>query len=115
MAFQFVYNKDGIHKFSIIDNCYHVNYYTENEMEAIYPHGGYEVVGEIGNVARISHKSDDIDTGEGRTIPVFPRGTIKKPFEQVIGYAEIGEKTYVAIVNSILPKIFQGSLSIEKF
>jgi len=41
-------------------------------------------------------------TGTGKSIPIFPLGSIKKPFEWVDGYAAVGENTYVAVVKSLL-------------
>ena len=73
-------------------------------MKEIYPDGGYEVIGEIGNFAEKYTKQDIIITDTGRTIPIFPRGSLKKPFEWITGYAAVGENTYVSVVKSIIPR-----------
>ena len=74
-------------------------------MDELYPDGGYEVIGEIGNSAKKYAEQDVIITDVGKSILIFPRGSLKKPFEWVAGYAEVGENTYVAVVKSIIPRL----------
>jgi len=72
-------------------------------MQELYPDGNYEVIGEIGNLAKKYDKQDVVVSSTGNEIPIFPRGTYKKPFEWVAGYAAIGPHTYVCVVKSIIP------------
>jgi len=75
-------------------------------MVELYPEGGYEVIGEIGNYAKGNSNLDEILTDSGKSIPIFPRGSLKKPFEWVAGYAAVSENTYVAVVRSMIPNLF---------
>jgi phospholipase/carboxylesterase len=75
-------------------------------MLELYPDGGYEVIGEIGNYARKYAELDEIITDEKKSIPIFPRGSMKKPLEWVAGYAAVEENTYVAVIKSIIPHLF---------
>jgi phospholipase/carboxylesterase len=74
-------------------------------MDDLYPDGDYEVIGEIGNSTKKYVSQDIIETKIGKSIPIFPRGSLKKPFEWVAGYASVGENTYVAVVKSIIPRL----------
>lgn len=83
-----------------------ITYYSVHKMEELYPDGGYEVIGEIGNYANRYPNMDEILTDTGKSILIFPRGSLKKPFEWVAGYAAISENTYVAVVKSMIPQLF---------
>jgi phospholipase/carboxylesterase len=83
---------------------YRIPYYSKQEMGELYPNGGYEIIGEIGNIAKAYNGQDMIDCGTGKLTPIFPRGTLKRPFEWVAGYAAVGENTYVAVVKGLLPR-----------
>ena len=80
-----------------------ITYYTNKKMEEMYPEGGYRIIGEIGNFARKYAKQDVIITDTGKRIPIFPRGSLKKPVEWVAGCAAVEENTYVSVVKSIIP------------
>ena len=67
-------------------------YFSKQKMEELYPDGGYVVIGEIGNYAKTYAEQDVILTDMGKSIPIFPRGTLKKPIEWVVGYAVVGGK-----------------------
>lgn len=69
-----------------------------------HSNGNYEVIGEIGNFHREYFGQDEIVTETGEIINIFPRGSCKKPFEWVAGYAPLGENTYVAVIKSIIPR-----------
>jgi len=73
-------------------------------MNEMYPDGSYKIIGEIGNFAKKYPGQDVILIGMGESIPIFPRGSAKKPFEWVAGYAAVEEDTYVAVVKSIIPR-----------
>ncbi len=75
-------------------------YCTAKEMRTRYPDGNFVVIGEIGGLARPSTDEDRLLTGEGKTLPILARGSLKKPFEWVAGYIAIGEYTYIAAIGS---------------
>lgn len=81
-----------------------IAYYSKQKMNELYPNGGYEVIGEIGNFAKKYAEQDVIVTDTGKSIPIFPRGSLKKPFEWVSGYAAVEENTYVAVVKSLITR-----------
>jgi len=87
-----------------------VTYYSKHKMEELYPNGSYEVIGEIGNFAKRYAEQDEIRTDANKRIPIFSRGSSKKPFEWVAGYAAVAENTYVAVIKSIIPYLFYNSL-----
>lgn len=70
-----------------------------------YIKGGYEVIGEIGNLAKKYPGQDAIVTDRGEIIPIFPQGSLKKPFEWIVGYAAVEKNTYVAVVKSVIPRL----------
>ncbi|MDF2524070.1 MAG: hypothetical protein K0R31_1711 [Clostridiales bacterium] len=80
-------------------------YYSKQKIDELYPNVGYEVIGEIGNFAKKFAGQDVIVTNTGKIIPIFPRGSLKKPFEWVAGYAAVGENIYVAVVKRIIPRL----------
>ena len=82
-----------------------IAYCSKRKMEKLYPRGGYEVIGEIGNYTKRQAFQDVIQNKEGKTIPIFPRGSLKKPFEWVAGYAAVGENMYVAVIKGIIPRL----------
>jgi len=79
-----------------------IPYYTKKEMYKLHPNGDYEVIGEIGNLAKVYVGQDVIETDMGKNIHIFPRGSLKVPFEWVAGYAAVGESTYVAVIKSVI-------------
>lgn len=82
-----------------------IEYYSKQKMDELYPDSGYEVIGEISNFTKKYVSQDAIETNTGKSIPIFPRGSLKKPFEWVVGYAAVGENTYVAVVKSVIPHL----------
>lgn len=81
-----------------------IAYYSKKRITRIYHDNGYEIIGEIGNSAKRYASQDIIITDTGRIIPVFPLGSLKKPFEWIAGYAAVGKNTYVSVVKSIIPR-----------
>lgn len=79
-----------------------IEYYSKQKMNELYPDGDYVVIGEIGNFTKKCVLQDVIETNTGKSIPIFPRGGLKKPFEWVVGYAAVGENTYVAVIKSVI-------------
>jgi len=88
-----------------------ITYYSKYKMDVLYPDGGYEIIGEIGNFAKRNPKLDEILTDAGKYIHIFPRGSLKKPFEWVAGYAAVGENTYVEVIKSIIPRFINMNKS----
>ncbi|MDF2611164.1 MAG: hypothetical protein K0R92_2638 [Lachnospiraceae bacterium] len=103
MTFQFVHKGHSMLYMLEPNSVTIITYYSKHQMKRIYRNEEYEVIGEIGNIAKTYPNQDTILTETGNSIPVFPRGSLKRPFEWVTGYAAIGESTYVAVVKSILP------------
>jgi phospholipase/carboxylesterase len=82
-----------------------IAYVSKQKMDELYPDGGYEIIGEIGNFAGKYTGQDVITTDSGNNIPIFPLGSLKKPFEWVAGYAAVGENIYVAVVKSVISRL----------
>lgn len=80
-----------------------VAYYSKGKMQELYPEGGYEIIGEISNLAKRYAVQDVVVSITGKLIPIFPRGTLRKPFEWVVGYAAVGPHTYVCVVKGVIP------------
>ncbi|MEI7883839.1 MAG: hypothetical protein WCI30_00640 [Clostridia bacterium] len=85
-----------------------IAYASIEQFQELFPRGGYEIIGDIGNFQKKVFAQDFILTDTGNRIPIFPRGSIRKPFEWIVGYAAVGEKTFVAVVKSIIPSFFKG-------
>ena len=88
-------------------SCSQIAYVSKQKMYELYPNGNYEVIGEIGNFAKKYTSHDVIVTDTGKSICIFPRGSLKKPFEWVAGYSAVEENTYVAVVKSVIPKLLE--------
>lgn len=80
-----------------------IRYTPKKMMKAMYPNGGYEIIGEINNGIKKYTEQDIIVTEEGKHIPIFPRGSSVHPLEWAVGYAGIGENIYVAVIKSMIP------------
>jgi len=72
-------------------------------MKEMYPDEDFVVIGEIGICAESFNSQDMLLTDYGKLVPIFPRGSLTKPFEWIAGYIAVGENTYVAVVKSIFP------------
>lgn len=77
------------------------------KMREQYPGGDFVIIGEIGNFAETLGCPDMLLTSTGKAVPIFPRGSLIKPFEWVAGYIAVGENTYVAAVRSIFPSFLR--------
>jgi len=80
-----------------------IHYTPKKMMKEIYPNGGYEIIGEINNGIKKYTEQDIVVTQEGKHIPIFPRGSSIPPIEWAVGYARIGENSYVAVIKSMIP------------
>lgn len=80
-----------------------IPYRTAKEMRELYPGGGFVIIGEIGIFAEVLADQNMLLTSVGKAVPIFPRGSLIKPFEWIAGYIAVGENTYVAAVRSIFP------------
>lgn len=78
-------------------------YFTPREMQELYNDGDFMIVGEIGGLARPQEDGDVLMADGARRIPILPRGSIKKPFEWVVGYIPVSRDTYLAVVGSVMP------------
>ena len=80
-----------------------IRYTPKKMMKEMYPNGGYEIIGEINNGLTKYTEQDSIMTEEGKQIPIFPRGSSVYPIEWPVGYARIGESSYVTVIKSMIP------------
>lgn len=104
MAYRFYSKSNNMHhnSFRYFDSS--IEYYSKKEMCEMYPEGNFEVIGEIGNFSKKYIGQDVIVTARGTEIPIFPRGSLRKPFEWVAGYAPVGENIYVSVVKNVIPR-----------
>jgi hypothetical protein len=112
MTFEFCLKRYDTHYTTEQHTNSMITYYSKHKMVELYPNGSYEVIGEIGNYAKRYSEQDEILTGGNKKIPIFPRGSSKKPFEWVVGYAAVAENTYVAVIKSIIPRLLYDSLRL---
>lgn len=49
----------------------------------------FVVIREIGSLARVPDDGDRLWVGCGKSIPILPGGSLKRPFEWVIGYTAV--------------------------
>ena len=82
-------------------------------MKEMYPEEDFVVIGEIGICAETFNTQDILLTDDGKLVPIFPRGSLTKPFEWIAGYIAVGENTYVAAVRSIYPPFLQRLIRIR--
>ncbi len=80
---------------------------TVKEMWELYPDGNFAVIGEIGGIPWFLGSGDLLITEDGNSIPIFPRGSLKKPFEWVCGYVAVGKHTYIAVIGGLLPSFLR--------
>ena len=80
-----------------------IEYCSKKKMKELYLDGSWDVIGEINNLTKVYPGQDNIMTDTGKYIPIFPRGSLKRPLEWVAGYAEVEENVYVAVIGSIVP------------
>lgn len=78
-------------------------YRTVKEMRQQFPDGNFVIVGEIGSFTRPPTDGDRLLTGDGKTLPILPRGSLKKPFEWISGYIAVDKNTYIAAIGSLFP------------
>jgi len=81
-------------------------YRTVKEIGELYPDGNFVIIGEIGCFARPPNDGDCLLIASGKNIPIMPRGSLRKPFEWIVGYVAVGENTYLAALGSTW-KIFK--------
>jgi len=77
-------------------------YRTIKEMRKLYPDGNFVIIGEIGGIARPPTDGDHLLIGGGKSIPILPRGSLRKPFEWVAGYVAVDGNTYLAAIRSLI-------------
>ena len=80
-----------------------LSYRTVKEMHRLYPDGNFTVIGEIGGIAQFPDSGDRLIVETGHTIPILPRGSLKRPFEWVSGYIAVGKHTYIAVIGGLIP------------
>lgn len=80
---------------------------TGREMRALYPAGGFLIVGEIGCCGPPAPDGDVLLTRAGAAIPIYPRGSLTRPWEWVVGYVPMEGSAYAAAVSSLWPAAFR--------
>lgn len=79
-----------------------IPYHTAKNMRERDPNGTFHVIGEVGCFARPPDKGDVLIAGDGKEIPVHPRGSLIRPFEWVAGYIPVGKNSYIAAIRNPL-------------
>lgn len=80
-----------------------IPYLNAKQMREMYPGSDFVIIGEVRNFTHPIGSYDVLRTNTGKEVPIFPRGSYKKPFEWIAGYAQVGENKYIAVVRSIIP------------
>lgn len=91
-------NYDGCTKLKQLGKV--IRFYTKKQIKKMYPNKNYKVVGEIGN--KEGYKISTAYTIDGTEINVYSKGSHNKLFEKCIGYIEIEDNIFLALVGSIL-------------
>ncbi|MDP4092792.1 MAG: hypothetical protein Q8920_05455 [Bacillota bacterium] len=84
-----------------------IPYCTAKKMRELYSDGSFAIIGEIGYFAEALAGQDALLTGTGISVPIFPRGSLIKPFEWISGYIAVEENTYIAAVRSVFPSFLR--------
>lgn len=79
-----------------------IPYITAGEMKKRYPDKNFVIIGEIGSLGSTTENGDWLYLENGEVIPILPRGSLKIPFEWVVGYTAVQENSYVAVIGGIL-------------
>lgn len=82
-------------------------YRTVKEMKQLYPNENFAVIGEIGGVVRPPKEGDRLLLGDGKTISILPRGSLRKPFEWVDGYIAVNSTSYLAAIKGLIPSFLR--------
>ncbi len=78
-----------------------IRYVTRKAMSEQYRDKNFNVIGEIGGFARAPDQGDILITENGSNLPILPRGSRVNPLEWVVGYVEVEENSYLAVVKSL--------------
>lgn len=84
-----------------------IPYRTAKKMRELYPDGRFVIIGEIGNFAKTAQDQDMLLTAAANAISIFPRGSLRAPFEWIAGYIAVGENTYIAVVKCLFPSFLR--------
>ncbi len=84
----------------VLNHCdYVIRYYTKKQIRNLYPNKNYKVVGEIGNTS--GSKINSAYTTEDKVTDVFCKGSYNRILDQSVGFAEIEDNIYLAIVKNV--------------
>lgn len=111
MLYRIYAQADTARFYTEVHTCSKIPYYTSKEMDKRYPDGCFVIIGEIGGLARTLPDGDQLCVAEGKIIPILPRGSFKRPFEWVIGYIQVQENSYVAVIGGC----FHPLMSVRYF
>lgn len=94
-----IYTQTGKNRFfTEVRSFSKIPYVTAKEMKKRYPDRDFIIIGEIGSLAHAPIDGDRLFIKDGKVIPILPRGSLKRPFEWVVGYTAVQENSYVAVV-----------------
>jgi hypothetical protein len=88
--------------FTDVHSCGRIPYITVREIKKRYRDKSFVIIGEICSLANAPADGDWLCIGDGKVIPILPRGSLKKPFERVVGYTPVQENSYVAVIGGFL-------------
>lgn len=81
MIYRFYMQKNGMFTMTERHSLSRIAYVSKEKMEELYFDSCYEVIGEISNFLKRYASQDVIVYAEGINIPIFPRGSLRRPFE----------------------------------
>lgn len=90
-----------------------IPYIPAGQMKKRYPDKDFVIIGEIGSLARAPTDGDWLCLKDGKTIPIHPRGSLKRPLEWVTGYTAVDESSYVALIGGFLHFIMTLRLTVK--
>jgi len=77
-----------------------IKFLSKKQMKTIYPINNYRVVGEIGN--KTGTQCGAAENLDGKPLPIYKEKTHNKLTEAVVGYTEVDENIFLAVVENIL-------------
>lgn len=77
-----------------------IRFYTKKQIRRMYPNRNYKVIGEIGN--KEGHKINTVYTTDGTEISIYKKGSHNILIEKCIGYVEVEENIFLALISGIL-------------
>lgn len=101
MLYRIQTQSDKLRLFTEVYSLSKIPYFTVREMKRWYPDKNFIIIGEIGSPAHASADGDRLYVEEGKIIPILPRGSLRRLFEWVRGYAAVQDNCYVAVIGGL--------------